>query len=124
MSGFIWVGLGGACGAIARYATGLWFAGMGVTAWPAATFAVNILGSLVIGVAYVLLQKSILTPDMRGLLMVGFCGGFTTFSAFSLEMLSLVERGQGAQAALYAVASVLCCLIAVIAGVALTRALL
>ena len=102
MSGFIWVGLGGATGAMARYAVALWLAGISTIGWPVATFAVNIIGSVGIGVAYVLLQESLLTADMRALLMVGFFGGFTTFSAFSLEMLGFIERGEAAQAALYA----------------------
>ena len=124
MSGFIWVGLGGATGAMARYAVALWLAGISTTGWPVATFAVNIIGSLGIGVAYVLLQESLLTADMRALLMVGFFGGFTTFSAFSLEMLGFIERGEAAQAALYALASVLCCLAGVAGGVAAIRALI
>lgn len=124
MSGFIWVGLGGAAGAMTRYAVGLWLAGMSTAGWPVATFAVNILGSMGIGVAFVLLQSGVLTPDMRALLMVGFFGGFTTFSTFSLEMLGFIERGEAMQAALYAVASVLCCLGAVVGGVAVMRSLM
>lgn len=124
MTGFIWVGLGGAAGAMMRYAVGLGLAGISTAGWPVATFVVNILGSMGIGVAFVLLQSGLLTPDMRALLMVGFFGGFTTFSAFSLEMLGFIERGEAAQAALYAVASVLCCLLAVVGGVAVMRGLM
>lgn len=108
---------GGALGALTRYGLGLWFA----SAWPGrlniATLMVNVLGSLLIGIAYVVIvEKLRLPPVYRQLLMVGFLGGFTTFSAFSLEALTLVQSGQMVWALSYVGASVVLSLAAVTAG--------
>jgi fluoride exporter len=91
------VALGGAAGSLARYATSLAFAGA-----PWGTLAVNLAGSAAIGAAAALG----LTGEARLLLVAGFLGGFTTFSAFSLEAMGLAERSP-VLAALYVAASVL-----------------
>jgi CrcB protein len=106
------IALGGAIGSVLRH--------LAVTAVgaPWGTALVNVAGSFAIGVLYVLLaSRTSLSP----LLMTGILGGFTTFSAFSLDTLKLWETGQMTQAALYAVGSVLLSLAAVAAGVSLTR---
>jgi CrcB protein len=108
------VAAGGALGSVARF----WMTGA-VTAltgarFPWATLLINILGSFVIGgVAGVTLtaHRMGMHPDVRIFLMVGVCGGFTTFSAFSLQMLELLQTGDLIPAALYAVGSVLLCLV-------------
>jgi len=105
------VALGGAAGAVLRYMTGRWMTGalgvqaMGVFPW--ATLAVNAIGSVLMGVLAGWLARSGAGADenLRLLLGVGLLGGFTTFSAFSLEMVLLIERGQFAIAALYAILS-------------------
>jgi len=106
------VALGGALGSVLRYLT------ISLVGGPVATFAVNVLGSFLMGVLVVaLVQRGHLSP----LLMTGVLGGFTTFSAFSLDALKLYEGGLPVQAALYVVGSVLLSLAAVALGAALTR---
>jgi CrcB protein len=105
---------GGALGSLARF----WMTGA-VTAltgarFPYGTLLINILGSFVIGgVAGLTLTPARLAmhPDVRVFLMVGICGGFTTFSAFSLQMLELLQNGDVVAGLLYAAGSVLLCLL-------------
>ncbi len=106
------VALGGAIGACLRYLAVVSFGA------PLATLAVNVLGSFVMGVLFVALaSRSALSP----LLMTGILGGFTTFSAFSLDALKLWESGETLQAGGYVMGSVLFSLAAVVAGAALAR---
>ena len=104
------VAIGGALGSCLRFVT------VSLVGGPIATFAVNVLGSLLIGVLYVTLSAR-LSP----LLITGVLGGFTTFSAFSLDALKLYEGGLTGQAALYIAGSVIASLAAVALGAALTR---
>ena len=104
------VAIGGALGSVLRYLT------ISLVGGPMATFAVNVLGSLVIGILFVALSSR-LSP----LLMTGVLGGFTTFSAFSLDALRLYEGGQMPQAMLYVAGSVISSLAAVALGAALAR---
>lgn len=113
------VALGGAAGSVARFLV-VGGAGRWVSGWPLGTLLVNVAGSLAIGVLYVLLtQRAALAP----LLVAGFLGGFTTFSAFSLDALKLWEGGQAVQAAAYVAASVILSLAAVALGAALARSI-
>ena len=91
------VALGGAIGAVLRYLTGL------ALAFPFGTLAVNIIGSFLIGVLWLALADR---GPWAPLLITGILGGFTTFSAFSLDTLRLVETGRAPMAALYVLASV------------------
>ncbi|WP_421862898.1 fluoride efflux transporter CrcB [Motiliproteus sp.] len=118
------VALGGACGALGRY----WVSGYVVNnvdhPLPLGTLTVNVVGSLLMGVCFVLiLEKAQLPPASRQLLMVGFLGAFTTFSTFSLETLTLMEQGHIMSAAIYILLSVFCCIAALAAGLWLTRLL-
>ncbi|MEQ9512019.1 MAG: CrcB family protein, partial [Balneola sp.] len=88
------------------------------------TLLVNVSGSFAIGVVFALLERQVLHPDWRGVLMVGFLGAFTTFSTFSLEAITLWESGQAGQAAGYVLASVVLSLLAAGVAITLTRALL
>jgi CrcB protein len=106
------IALGGAIGSVLRY---LLVAAIGA---PWGVAVVNVLGSLTIGVLFVLLDARM---GWQLFLMTGALGGFTTFSAFSLDTLKLVEQGQPLQAALYVLISVALSLIAVALGVALAR---
>lgn len=111
---FLAVGAGGALGAICRYGLTLLISGQPLVA----TLLSNIIGSMLIGLAI---------GSTRGtwqlFLSVGFCGGFTTFSTFSNQTLTLLQSGQWLAAGAYAVGSVGLCLAATIAGFALSRTL-
>jgi CrcB protein len=120
----LFIALGGAGGAVARYLLANWLHRMWEGHLPVGTLFVNALGSLVIGVIYVLLvEKQLIHPDWRGVLMVGFLGAFTTFSTFSLEAINLLEAGQMAHALGYMLVSVLLCVFMAGAGMQLTRVL-
>lgn len=115
----ILVALGGAVGAVARFLT-VAAALRLAPGWPWGTFAVNVAGSFLIGLCFVLLPaRGALSP----LLMAGALGGFTTFSAFSLDAMKLWEAGQSLQAAAYVAGSVLLSLAAVALGAALARSI-
>lgn len=106
------VAIGGAIGSVLRY---LMVVGIGA---PVATLLVNVMGGFLMGVLFIsLAQRTNLSP----LLMTGVLGGFTTFSAFSLDAMKLWESGQTLQAGLYVLASVILSLVAVALGAALAR---
>jgi CrcB protein len=119
MAAYLLIALGSAIGGAARYwATQFVGARMGEL-FPWGTLAVNASGSLLIGILGALSQPNTLwhlSPDARLFLMVGLLGGFTTFSAFSLQTLNLMRDGEGMYAVAYAVGSVIVCLLAVWAG--------
>lgn len=97
------VALGGAIGAVLRYGTGMLAVRLAGSGFPWGTLTVNLLGSFLMGMAF-----AILGPRAPGglFLMTGVLGGFTTFSAFSLETVALIERGAPGLAAAYVLASV------------------
>ena len=114
------IGLGGAVGSNARYWIGLWFrAQPWAQEYTWGTFVVNVSGSLLLGVVAAVFK------DRAGpgflLLGTGFCGGYTTFSTFSMEVAEAVQKGRWDLAALYAGSSVLGGLVAFAAAVALAR---
>jgi len=121
------VALGGAAGAVLRYQVGRMLTNaLGaktVMQFPWATLTVNIVGSLAMGLlaGWLARNGSEQSEQWRLLLGVGLLGGFTTFSAFSLEMMVLVERGQIAQSLLYAFVSVMAGLTALYIGLFITR---
>ncbi|MCP5038015.1 MAG: fluoride efflux transporter CrcB [Rhodobacteraceae bacterium] len=117
------VAIGGAFGATARYLTNVSLTRAFGHGYPWGTLAVNIIGSFLMGVLVVVLAKkggNAYAP----LLMTGMLGGFTTFSAFSLDALTLFERGQVGSAAGYVAGSVVFSLLAIVGGVLATRAVL
>ena len=123
-----YVALGGAVGSLLRYQTGRWlthiFGPAVMTAFPWATLTVNVVGSLVMGLlAGLLARHGQQGETLRLLVGVGLLGGFTTFSAFSLDFALLVERKALLSAGAYAAGSVLCSLAAVFAGLHLARAM-
>src|SRR5688572_7637953 len=98
---YLWVALGGAAGAAARFAVTQWTGARWGWTFPWGTFAVNLTGSLAIGLVMTLLLARGADPAYRLLLVTGFLGGYTTFSAFSFEVLSLLEARRWDAAALY-----------------------
>lgn len=114
------VALGGALGASGRYLVNVGATRAFGHGFPAGTMIVNILGSFLMGMLFVALAKkggNAYAP----FLMTGVLGGFTTFSAFSLDALTLFERGQAGTAALYIVLSVTLALLGLVAGVFVAR---
>lgn len=121
------VALGGGVGAFARYQSGRWLTHLvgthAVTAFPWATLMVNVLGSLFMGLlaGYLARYGHAGSEQVRLAIGVGFMGGFTTFSSFSLEMMLLIERGQPNYAFIYAAVSVLAGLSALYLGLIVMR---
>lgn len=120
----LWIAAGGALGAVSRY----WMA-TSVFKWtgksfPYGTLSVNLLGSLVIGMAYVwLVQQEWGTEHHKQLAMVGFLGAFTTFSTFSLESVGLLEQQRWSAAFVYIFSSLIGCMLATVIGMWLARQL-
>lgn len=113
MTGFVFVGLGGAVGALLRYAVSLLpYRGT----FPVLTLVTNILGALAIGLIAGAAAKRQAPEGLILFLKTGVCGGFTTFSTFSLEAWQLLEKGETGLSALYVLLSVVFCLAGVAAG--------
>lgn len=112
---YLLVALGSAVGGMARYAcSGIGVRLLGET-FPWGTLFVNVTGSLAIGALAAVIPEDgriLFVPDARALLMVGICGGFTTFSSFSIEVVNLLRNGAWAPAFGYVIASVVLCLAA------------
>ena len=118
----ILIGLGGGVGSIFRYLTGLYVYKYLPASFPWGTLVVNVIGCFLIGLFMGLSERSQgLDPDWRFLFVVGFCGGFTTFSAFSMESISLLQNHQAMAAFLYIAASVVVGLSATMIGFFLMR---
>ncbi|VUD68800.1 Putative fluoride ion transporter CrcB [Thalassocella blandensis] len=118
---WIAVAIGGSLGAMSRYAVSQMFLSV-PGKLPYATLTVNILGSFLMGMFFVLiLHKGILPAVWRQVVMVGFLGAFTTFSAFSIEAVELIHVGQWQVALLYALISVVACIGAAALGYYLTN---
>lgn len=116
---------GGAVGAGVRYLIAMWFAGRQLADFPWATLLINITGSALMGllVGWALARGNV-SPELRVFLATGVLGGYTTFSAFSLEAWQLAESGQTAAAGLYVVGSVILSIAALGAGLLASRWLL
>jgi CrcB protein len=119
---WISIALGGALGAVCRYWVSLSLLPVSSYKFPFATLSVNVAGSLLMGLLYVLIvEKGGLPDQARDILMIGFLGAFTTFSTFSLDAISLWQNGAQLMALIYVVSSVALCLIAIIFAIWLTR---
>jgi CrcB protein len=113
------VALGGAAGSLLRWMLSSGVQRLSGSMFPWGTFTVNVAGSLAIGfIGALALERAQLSPAMRHLLIAGLLGGFTTFSAFSYETLTLLREGQWTAAVLYGGGSVLAGLAATVAGFA------
>lgn len=120
LASLLQVALGGAVGASLRYLAGVGVVRLIGHGFPWATLFVNVLGSLAMGALVALLAQKDATR-FAPLLMTGLLGGFTTFSAFSLDAVTLYERGQIGAAASYVTASVVLSIAALFAGMALMK---
>jgi CrcB protein len=124
MNPILLVAAGGAAGSVARYTLALFVARLAGTAFPWGTVLINILGSFVIGwfaelsAAY---GRHPTSEAMRAFVMAGLCGGFTTFSAFSLQTMDLLRGGQPLRAAANVLFSVALCLAATAIGMRLAQ---
>jgi len=124
MNGFVLVALGGAIGASGRHLVGLATLRLMGPGFPWGTLAVNVIGAFLMGVLIELLAlKFNASADLRLFLATGLLGGFTTFSAFSLDVALLMERKQYLLAGTYAGLSVFASIAALFAGLAVIRAL-
>jgi fluoride exporter len=124
MKSMLFVMTGGAIGAALRFGLSRVFP-VGASSWPWPTFAANLLGGLLMGMlAAWLLRTGAPGENIRLFLGVGVLGGFTTFSAFSLEMAQMIQRGQASLATVYALTSVALALIALFAGMTMMKAVL
>ncbi len=125
MPTYIAIAFGGALGAVSRYWLHSVVQRFNDSGFPLGTFAVNVLGSLLIGIFFVLLaEKAQIAEQWRPVIVVGFLGGLTTFSTFSLDALLLFEQGHYNTALFYIISSVALCLIAAFAGMQITRVML
>ena len=126
MDKLLFVAAGGALGSVARYLTGMQMTRLLGPGWPFGTLTVNILGGLLMGVlaATLALRGEADQERWRVLLGVGLLGGFTTFSAFSLEVALMIERRDWASAFGYSTLSVVASVAALFAGMMLARKLM
>jgi CrcB protein len=123
---YLWVAIGSALGGMARY----WCSGIAATLvgewFPWGTLIVNVLGSFVIGLVAALSAVEgpfLIKPELRIFVMVGLCGGYTTFSSFSLQTFDLIRDGEWLWAGANCVLSVVLCLLAVWLGYAAVAAI-
>ena len=120
----LWVALGGAIGSAARYGVNVWSGRMLGSEFPWHTFIVNVAGCFAMGVLIALMGPKLnVSNEARAFLTTGILGGFTTFSAYSLDFAMLVERKSYSAAFAYGAGSVALSLIAVFAGLYLVRSL-
>ncbi|MDR2065331.1 MAG: fluoride efflux transporter CrcB [Prevotellaceae bacterium] len=113
----ILIGIGGGTGSILRYLTFTFIEKRFHYVFPIATFAVNFIGCLFIGLLLGFFeQQQIVNNNLKSLFITGFCGGYTTFSAFSAENMNLFQSGSTATAFVYIFSSVFICITAVWAG--------
>lgn len=105
-----------------RFSVARWFAVYGFNGLPYATFTVNVLGSFLIGFLFVAMeQKWLVSDSVRTALITGGLGGFTTYSAFSLEVVLLLQQGELVKSFFYVLATLLLCFLACFIGVFLAK---
>lgn len=112
----LWIAIGGATGSVLRYLPGGAIQRATALAFPAGTLAVNVIGCFIIGALTQHFMNMQASPQLRVALITGFCGGFTTFSAFSIETVGLLETGAYGKAVAYIALSLALSLVATFAG--------
>ena len=124
LQSFMLVACGGALGSIARYGVAVLALKLPVQL-PIGTLTANLVGCFLIGLfSQLALNSSSLPPGARLFLIAGFCGGFTTFSTFALEIITLIDTAQPLQALIYAISSVVLGLLALLLGVWVVKVVL
>lgn len=124
MTQLLAIAVAGALGALLRFWISGWVYGIFGRDFPYGTLAVNMIGSLLMGISFVLLVERLgSAPEWRALVMIGFLGAFTTFSTFSLETVQLLEGGAMGRAMVNVLTSVVFCLAATWLGMLLGRQL-
>lgn len=118
---YLLIALGGAAGSLLRYLIGDVVQRSSASGFPIGTLFVNVSGCFIIGILVRQFMNMQLSHDLRALLVVGFCGGFTTFSTFSAETIALIEGGEYGRAIGYIALSVGLCLLATMAGMTTMR---
>jgi fluoride exporter len=121
---YLWIALGAVVGASARYFLSLLIARDFSSSFPYGTLLINVTGSLIAGFFLVFsTERVLLDPRWRLLVVIGFCGSYTTFSSYAYESFALMERGQWLLTGINIVGGNVLSLAAVVAGAALARAL-
>ena len=124
MNTLFYIALGGAVGAVLRYAVSNGIHALVGRGFPYGTLTVNVLGSLIMGFLYIfLIERLSNNLALRASLMIGFLGAFTTFSTFSIETFNLLENGDAFKAVANILVNVTLCLLAAWVGVILGREL-
>jgi CrcB protein len=119
---YIWVGIGGLAGAIARFAMTRYASGRFGDAYPWGTFTINLIGAFLIGLFLTWLnERSIAAPEARLALAVGFLGGYTTFSSYTFEAVAMAQRGNWLGALSYVLGSNVLGLAACVLGIVVAR---
>ncbi len=122
MKTLVLVFAGGGLGSVVRFLFGKWVNTLHTLTFPFGTLAANVVACFVLGIVVGLVDhRQIFSADSRLFWAVGFCGGFSTFSTFSLESWQLIEQGAHLSSLGYVLASVVLCLVATIAGIFLAR---
>jgi CrcB protein len=117
MKELIYVFIGGGLGSLVRFKLGQWINAFHNSNFPFGTFTINVIACFVLGFIIGLADhKQLLSPASRLFWAVGFCGGFSTFSAFSRETLALIQQGQNSIMILYILLSVVVCMTATFGG--------
>ena len=122
----VWyVALGSAIGGVARYLLGGWLQQRTGSSFPVQTLFINVSGSFLLGFLQRYgLETTVLSPEVRTMLTIGFCGGYTTFSTFSYETVRMLEDADWHRAALYTGLSVALTVAAAVAGIGVARELI
>lgn len=115
------IGSGGFAGSVLRYLVSQGVQNKFLSSFPYGTLTVNIIGSLLIGIVYGLVEKGNLSPELRLFLATGILGGFTTFSAFSLDSLNLLQEGLWVESITYILLSVVLGILAAFLGILLIK---
>ena len=117
----LFIFIGGGLGSLARFGLSKW-PGPAENGFPIGTFVANFLACIVLGLIWgIVAKKADFDPNLKAMIMVGFCGGFSTFSTFSYETLQMIQTGKGPMAVLYVMVSVGICLGALLIGDSLSK---